>query len=320
MIKSHIDDNQINWDENLQKYAHAYNSSVHETTRHTPFELMFGRKPKIPIDLIYLNPNSLSREPILEKCTVINEQGEIDVLADAVDTVEKNNPQIASEYLENLKKSLKDSFETKIKCKTPKKTNLKQDNYVAFMAYENCYVHLEVENELRKIQPVDFNGRGMFFELNCFSTKTEKQLNKPDLILDDKIKCPSCSREYTSKSSDRHLVDECENKIDNDDDIDIDFAQTDEFIEQITERKQNSVNYFEKSPILVSSIAKLCPEVVEINKKITGLDENEFKKAKKVSINDKIEDIVLEEYDVDDDDCVIDEFDTDTVEANHPVN
>ncbi|CAF1034793.1 unnamed protein product, partial [Brachionus calyciflorus] len=115
MIKSHIDDNQIKWDENLQKYAHAYNSSVHETPRHTPFELMFGRKPKIPIDLIYPDPYSLNREPILEKYTLINEQGEIDVLADPVDTVKKNIPQIANEYLENLKKSLKDSFET-VKC------------------------------------------------------------------------------------------------------------------------------------------------------------------------------------------------------------
>ncbi|CAF0710919.1 unnamed protein product [Brachionus calyciflorus] len=58
----------------------------------------------------------------------------------------------------------------------PKKTNLNQDAYVAFMAFENRYVHLEVANELRKIQQVEFNGRGMLFELNCFSTKTEQQI------------------------------------------------------------------------------------------------------------------------------------------------
>ena len=45
----------------------------------------------------------------------------------------------------------------------PKKTNLNQDDYVAFMAFENRYVHLEVANELRKIQPVEFNGRGKLF-------------------------------------------------------------------------------------------------------------------------------------------------------------
>ncbi|CAF0900533.1 unnamed protein product [Brachionus calyciflorus] len=47
MIKSYIDEEQLTWDENLPKYAYAYNSSEHEATKFTPFELMFGRKPKI---------------------------------------------------------------------------------------------------------------------------------------------------------------------------------------------------------------------------------------------------------------------------------
>ncbi|CAF0935772.1 unnamed protein product [Brachionus calyciflorus] len=34
----------------------AYNSAVHSTTKSTPYELMFGRKPKLPIDLIYEVP------------------------------------------------------------------------------------------------------------------------------------------------------------------------------------------------------------------------------------------------------------------------
>ena len=31
----------------------AYNSSVHAVTKLTPFELMFGRKSNIPLDLVY---------------------------------------------------------------------------------------------------------------------------------------------------------------------------------------------------------------------------------------------------------------------------
>ena len=33
--------------------AFAYNTAVHATTKCTPFELVFGRKPKIPLDLVF---------------------------------------------------------------------------------------------------------------------------------------------------------------------------------------------------------------------------------------------------------------------------
>ena len=99
MIKSYIDEEQLTWDENLSKYAYAYNTSEHEATKFTPFELMFGRKPKIPIDIFIPNFNNFNREPILKKYTMINENGVVDVLADPVDTIEKNLPMVANEYI-----------------------------------------------------------------------------------------------------------------------------------------------------------------------------------------------------------------------------
>ncbi|CAF1005499.1 unnamed protein product [Brachionus calyciflorus] len=110
MIKSYKDDEQLTWDENLPKYAYAYNSSVHETTKHTPFKLMFGRKPKIPIDLILPNLSNLNREPLLKKYTTINEHGQIDVLADPAETIEKNIPIIATDYLNELKETMNEAF------------------------------------------------------------------------------------------------------------------------------------------------------------------------------------------------------------------
>jgi hypothetical protein len=57
MIKIHIEDDQDNWDLILDKIAFAYNTSTHESTKQTPFEVQFGRRPKIPIDILLPNNN-----------------------------------------------------------------------------------------------------------------------------------------------------------------------------------------------------------------------------------------------------------------------
>ena len=46
-------DTQNDWDLKLEKLSFAYNTAVHATTKCSPFELMFGRIPKLPIDLVY---------------------------------------------------------------------------------------------------------------------------------------------------------------------------------------------------------------------------------------------------------------------------
>ena len=42
---------QNDWDFKLEKLSFAYNTAVHAKTKCSPFELMFGRMPKLPIDL-----------------------------------------------------------------------------------------------------------------------------------------------------------------------------------------------------------------------------------------------------------------------------
>lgn len=39
------------WDELLDTCVFAYNTAQHESTNYTPFELMFGRKAVLPVDL-----------------------------------------------------------------------------------------------------------------------------------------------------------------------------------------------------------------------------------------------------------------------------
>ena len=44
---------QNDWDLKLAKLTFAYNTAVHATVKLSPLELMFGRIPKLPIDLVY---------------------------------------------------------------------------------------------------------------------------------------------------------------------------------------------------------------------------------------------------------------------------
>ena len=48
---------KTNWDLLLDLLAYAYNSSVHTSTGYSPAELFFGRKFKIPIDILYGSHN-----------------------------------------------------------------------------------------------------------------------------------------------------------------------------------------------------------------------------------------------------------------------
>lgn len=56
MLKTLEGDKKVNWKAHVAPLVHAYNSSRHASTKQTPFFLMFGRQPRLPIDLILASP------------------------------------------------------------------------------------------------------------------------------------------------------------------------------------------------------------------------------------------------------------------------
>ena len=51
MLSKYTLDKRGAWDEFIDACVYAYNTAVHESTCFTPFELMFGRKAVLPVDI-----------------------------------------------------------------------------------------------------------------------------------------------------------------------------------------------------------------------------------------------------------------------------
>ena len=59
MVKHYVNSSQNSWDRYLPFLKFAYNSTIHESTKCTPFKLFFSRcsDPTVPLDLVYGTPS-----------------------------------------------------------------------------------------------------------------------------------------------------------------------------------------------------------------------------------------------------------------------
>ncbi len=57
MLLAHVNEDKDDWDQYLNQLAYAYNTSVHATTGYTPFEIVYGRRAKLPMDIFQNDKN-----------------------------------------------------------------------------------------------------------------------------------------------------------------------------------------------------------------------------------------------------------------------
>ena len=58
-----VNENQTDWDKDILM---AYRSAVHDTTKCTPAELMFGRNIRLPVDLLFSHPEEEEEKSTME--------------------------------------------------------------------------------------------------------------------------------------------------------------------------------------------------------------------------------------------------------------
>jgi len=81
-IIKYIEENEKTWDLYLDGILFSYRTAVHDSTHYTPFEVMYGRKARLPIELdigrteINYDPAFDSRDNVLEVMTTVREDVE----------------------------------------------------------------------------------------------------------------------------------------------------------------------------------------------------------------------------------------------------
>uniref|UniRef100_A0A3B3QR63 Gypsy retrotransposon integrase-like protein 1 n=1 Tax=Paramormyrops kingsleyae TaxID=1676925 RepID=A0A3B3QR63_9TELE len=62
MLGTLEEENKVKWRDHVQPLVHAYNCTKNDTTGFSPYQLMFGRQPSLPLDVVFgLNPEGQSK-------------------------------------------------------------------------------------------------------------------------------------------------------------------------------------------------------------------------------------------------------------------
>ena len=85
MLRTLLESQKHKWKDSLNKVVHAYNSSSNDATGFSPFYLLFGRSPRLPVDLMF----GLSREDTRMNHTEYTEKWKV-AIKDAYEMARQN--------------------------------------------------------------------------------------------------------------------------------------------------------------------------------------------------------------------------------------
>lgn len=93
MLIKLVADKKEKWDEFIDSCIYAYNTVEHESTKYTPFELMYGWKALLPVEI---DIDSRDVEDITEKFDEVEDY-------DAIQAITENRLQMLQQAKENIK-------------------------------------------------------------------------------------------------------------------------------------------------------------------------------------------------------------------------
>ncbi len=103
MLKTLTEKQKLSWKDELNKLVFAYNCTKSEVTGFSPFYLMFGRSPRLPVDALFgLNPNkgSIDHSEYVERWTKGMQEAY----------------EIASEHANKCTERNKRNYDQKVRC------------------------------------------------------------------------------------------------------------------------------------------------------------------------------------------------------------
>jgi hypothetical protein len=104
MLSMVVDTDNTNWDRMLPLVLFAYRTSKHEATQHSPFELLYGRQARLPMELsLAVNADPQVVESLSEYAT------DLRIRLQATHEIVKNRlQQVANRYTEQYRKDKRD--------------------------------------------------------------------------------------------------------------------------------------------------------------------------------------------------------------------
>ena len=101
MIVKFIDKRKEQWEDYLDTCIYAYNTSKHESSKYTPFEVMFGRQAVLPVDI----SKPLNEQPEMKEF----DDNQIDLVMEE----RRERLEIVKENIVNAQRKQKEQYDRK---------------------------------------------------------------------------------------------------------------------------------------------------------------------------------------------------------------